>query len=274
MSRNVILTDVNDEQILPITTSENVFVGEGVTLKETLENLPGGGSVVVIDKDLSETSENPVQNKVISAKLNKVFQSVSNGKSLLASAITDKGVATDANATFETMSENISAITTSKNSTTHPDIFNHMDIVGLNPLYSFYTRLSEDGTYWTVDDEKIHTVWSGNNHLIFGTPMIFTGYKFLCFDMEVDGSGTYCTSSVGLRKAVSGNNDDYRANPCDYRLARCTDYVTQSNYDGTSPWDKLTRQVVKVPVDDIEEVCVIALHCCHCTINIYGIWLE
>lgn len=110
MSRNVILTDVNDEQILPITTSENVFVGEGITLKETLENLPGGGSVVVIDKDLSETSENPVQNKVITEKLNEVFTSVSNGKSLIASAITDKGVITDAEATFEEMAENIGKI--------------------------------------------------------------------------------------------------------------------------------------------------------------------
>jgi len=110
MSNNVILTDVNGDQLLPITTSENVFTGEGVTLKETLDNLAGGGSAVVIDKDLSETSENPVQNKVISAKLNEVFQSVSNGKSLIASAITGKGITTDADATFETMANNIDLI--------------------------------------------------------------------------------------------------------------------------------------------------------------------
>lgn len=69
----------------------------------------GGGSITV-DSELSETSENPVQNKVITAKLNEVFQSVSDGKSLVASAITDMGVATDADETFEIMAENIRVI--------------------------------------------------------------------------------------------------------------------------------------------------------------------
>jgi len=65
---------------------------------------------ITIDSELSETSTNPVQNKVITTKLNEVFQSVSNGKDLIASAITDKGVETDADATFETMANNISLI--------------------------------------------------------------------------------------------------------------------------------------------------------------------
>lgn len=112
MSYSVALQDVNGEQILPITTSENVFTGEGVTLKETLQNLAGGGGSVVVDTALSETSTNPVQNKVITAKLNEVFQSVSSGKSVIASAITDKGIETDAEATFETMANNIKNIST------------------------------------------------------------------------------------------------------------------------------------------------------------------
>ena len=40
-------------------------------------------------------------------KYNELFQSVSNGKSLVASAITDKGIATDATDTFATMANNI-----------------------------------------------------------------------------------------------------------------------------------------------------------------------
>ena len=50
-----------------------------------------GGSSITVDAELNSTSENPVQNKVINAKLDEVFQSVSNGKSLLETAITDKG---------------------------------------------------------------------------------------------------------------------------------------------------------------------------------------
>lgn len=69
-------------------------------------------SGITIDSVLSETSTNPVQNKVVTAKLNEVFQSVSSGKSLIASAITDKGVNTEADATFQAMADNITAIST------------------------------------------------------------------------------------------------------------------------------------------------------------------
>ena len=63
-----------------------------------------------IDDVLSEESKNPVQNKVITAKLNEVFQSVSDGKSKIAAAITDKGIATAADATFQVMATNIGRI--------------------------------------------------------------------------------------------------------------------------------------------------------------------
>lgn len=48
----------------------------------------------------------------IDTKYNELFQFVSNGKSKVASAITDKGVATGATDTFDTMASNISKITT------------------------------------------------------------------------------------------------------------------------------------------------------------------
>lgn len=44
------------------------------------------------------------------SKLEEVFQSVSDGKELIASAITDKGVTTASDATFQTMANNIGAI--------------------------------------------------------------------------------------------------------------------------------------------------------------------
>lgn len=76
MSKNVTLTDFDGTQILPTTTSENVFVGAGVTLKEHLQNLadnvPGG--TVIVDTELSEESENPVQNKVINTELKNINQ--------------------------------------------------------------------------------------------------------------------------------------------------------------------------------------------------------
>lgn len=71
MSKSVVMYDYDDNQVFPVTTSENVYVGAGVTLKEHLENLDGDGEVIV-DKELSETSENPVQNKVVTERMNDI----------------------------------------------------------------------------------------------------------------------------------------------------------------------------------------------------------
>lgn len=46
----------------------------------------------------------------VQGAIDDLFTSVSNGKSLIASAITDKGVSTSSNASFSTMSENIGKI--------------------------------------------------------------------------------------------------------------------------------------------------------------------
>ena len=69
-----------------------------------------------VDSELSETSENPVQNKVITKKLNEVFQSGSDGKKLIASAITDKGIDTNKDATFAEMAASILSIDTGRKS--------------------------------------------------------------------------------------------------------------------------------------------------------------
>ena len=72
----------------------------------------GGECKCVIDDALSDTSENAVQNKVVKKELDKLFQYVSEGKTKVASAITDKGVPTENDATFQVMSDNIRKIPT------------------------------------------------------------------------------------------------------------------------------------------------------------------
>ena len=111
MSKSVVLTDVNDEQIFPINTASEVQIKDGYTLRDMLDDIEESGSML-IDSELSDTSTNAVQNRVIKAKLDEVFQSVSNGKELIASAITDKGVETNSDATFTAMAENIGNIQT------------------------------------------------------------------------------------------------------------------------------------------------------------------
>lgn len=53
----------------------------------------------------------------VDGKYNELFQSVSNGKTTVANAITDKGIATNATDTFATMANNISLIQTGVNTT-------------------------------------------------------------------------------------------------------------------------------------------------------------
>ena len=92
---------------------DNLAENESGSLTYKGELIDGGDSVT-IDSELSESSINPVQNKVITEKLEEVFQSVSDGKQLVASAITDKGVLTSGDVTFEEMAVNIRSIDTNK----------------------------------------------------------------------------------------------------------------------------------------------------------------
>lgn len=63
-----------------------------------------------VDSELSESSINPVQNRVITKKLNEVFQSVSDGKEKIASAITDSGIEMSSDATFAELAGGIHAL--------------------------------------------------------------------------------------------------------------------------------------------------------------------
>lgn len=86
-------------------------------------NLLAGSAAV--DNKLNKDSNNPVQNKIITTKINELEKSfteakksVSDGKKLVATAITDKGVATSQTDSFATMAENIGQIKTSGTKTT------------------------------------------------------------------------------------------------------------------------------------------------------------
>lgn len=80
-----------DNQLIPPESRIEVL------LQLLLEELQGGSSEVVVDNELSKTSTNPVQNKVISANL--------------LSAIA--GITPNANGSMELYSKNLNNITTS-----------------------------------------------------------------------------------------------------------------------------------------------------------------
>lgn len=92
----------------------------GITPTEKGENwqlfVTGGeGQKIDVDTELNEASENPVQNKAIYTEITSLKKSVSDGKTLVAEAITGKGVDTATDAEFQTMADNVGKIKTTPN---------------------------------------------------------------------------------------------------------------------------------------------------------------
>lgn len=109
--------------VSPQNQPSNMFIsknggsggGSSYILPQATSSVLGG---VYVDTELSGESENPIQNKIIKQRLDEVFTSVSDGKLLVASAITDKGVSTEDDATFQVMANNINDIATGNTSNT------------------------------------------------------------------------------------------------------------------------------------------------------------
>ena len=118
--------------------------------------------IQAVDELLNEESINPVQNKTITAKLkdinkiiNEVKKSVSDGKSKVASAITEKGVSTEATDTFDTMAKNIGKIRTGTSNTPILSTTMTSDIVN-TPILS--TTMTSDIVQCQVTHEIDNTL--------------------------------------------------------------------------------------------------------------------
>ena len=77
--------------------------------------------------------ELPTTNKTVKGSIVELFQNVSNGKQLIATAITDKGVATSSDSTFQTMATNIGNIQTGSGTVT-TDIQNTLNKCGAKKM--------------------------------------------------------------------------------------------------------------------------------------------
>lgn len=100
--------------------------------------------------------------------LDECFQSVSNGKNLIASAITDKKVPTDADATFETMANNINAIKLGSGTAIPSDVkagktFTNSDGVEYTGTYDFVSETSASAT--AAELTKGYTAWVNGTKL-------------------------------------------------------------------------------------------------------------
>lgn len=111
-----------------------------------------------VDTALSDTSTNPVQNKVVKEYMDTLKKSVSDGKTKVANAITDKGVDTATDATFDVMAENISKIDTEAHGATLSVVTSDKELFGKT-----VTLTLKDGS--TGSQRK--TVFSSNGKCSF-----------------------------------------------------------------------------------------------------------
>lgn len=150
----VTITDVNGPQsfdILDGSSSDNV---SGVS---SFNNRTGNVTPAVGDysaDQISFSSDNMDEDTVHGA-IEKLFTSVSDGKELLASAVTDKGVETEKDASFQEIAENIQKIKTGESTLTSDveildgninpyfaDLYSTMNFVGIHsPLYVLVDEL-------------------------------------------------------------------------------------------------------------------------------------
>ena len=148
LSKKVNITDI----VTALTpSSTNTQVPSAKTVYTELSNKLDASAVVnkIDSSAIVTTLDNSVTNnqipsaKVVYDELQEVFQSVSNGKNLIASAITDKGVNTLADTTFEQMANNIGKISSNGKITwkTFPTIYS-MDGIP----YKGYGSVEIDGS--------------------------------------------------------------------------------------------------------------------------------
>lgn len=207
-----------DDEDQAVIDASMVAYGQG-TVKDALDN----SSQITVDDTLSTTSTNPVQNKVITARLDEVFQSVSNGKALIASAITDKGVPTQADATFAVMAENISQISGGGQSGELADIFDGASTISLSAVNGI--TLISSSVADRIGTASLSEASSGFEGFNIALKNLQPGINYdLSFKFHVT-SGTWFTNPV-------------------YRFGYMITNINRDDYNNYNSWpENLTRDL-------------------------------
>lgn len=116
-------------------TKNYVIIGEG--------GIPVPTDINAEDVDFDNTWTGMTADNVQDA-IEEVFQSVSNGKELLADAITDKGVSTSASDSFQTMATNISSLNVTDMTQDQTDRYNSSSWLVYFNWWNYWYR---DGAY-------------------------------------------------------------------------------------------------------------------------------
>jgi hypothetical protein len=143
------------------------------------------------------TAELNTTAKDLKGAINEVFQNVSNGKQLIATAITDKGVTTSSDSTFQTMATNIKNIQT---------VFDASDIIVTINNKKYKLSKNDKGEYiatllaYSVTSNLTHcTLDNTNTSIDYGnkyTCNISVNKGFIIGSVVITMGGTDVTSTV------------------------------------------------------------------------------
>ena len=190
------------------------------TLKQRLHRKNGSSydtihletNATVVKMSTTDNTTLSTKIKNIDTEMNSVKTSVSNGKSLIASAITDKGVSTASDATFQTMTNNIRSITSISLPKLIPGnvlwSIGTTDIYG-KPEYSAYTPpiFAQDPNCIIVG----HKILSNYNTITGKSSVSTSGYKYYFYNI-INGNMYLIRPSSGFTTTLTNdvkNGDPY-----------------------------------------------------------------
>lgn len=154
-----------------------------------------------IDEKLGTVDENKERIDSLETQVDSCFQSVSNGKSLVASAITDKGVTTDSDATFETMASNISAIPKGK-----------CIYLGTGTSFDVKTVCEENGIDYTTLDTDVNFIVGASSipkTVTKQSDSPVNGYAALAINIQANGCTLVKTYTNGIL-TITGTSQQIR----------------------------------------------------------------
>ena len=154
-----------------------------------------------------------------------------------------------------------------------PDVYNHGNVVGLWPGYSNYYRTGQ--IYWSYSQTAIAAPYGGNGVFVFGGYFLKGNFKKICMEAEITQgtNGQYNTSGLYLVYCKDGYpTTQYGSGN---KIISLTEYGNRTNYDHSSPWYLLPRQVCVADLTNItDEPFYLKLHSCDANPKIYSLWFE
>lgn len=159
---NQMLSEINSGTIKPTITYFPIKVGDGVTIAEDgTISASGSGTSITVDSALSDSSTNPVQNKVIKAELDKKIGTVpSAGADVVGGVKADNATAADTQPVRKGTDGKLYTAPASGGTTITVD--SEMSDTSTNPVQNKVAKAYMDKFKAIILDRTISTTWTGS----------------------------------------------------------------------------------------------------------------